>query len=286
MKYAKLGKSDLNVSRICMGCMGFGNASIGQHSWTLDEAQTREIIKHGLDLGINFYDTAIAYQNGTSEQYVGKALRDFAKRDDYVIATKFTPRTQEEIDGGVSGQKHIENYLNQSLSNLGMDYVDLYIYHMWDYHTPMEEIMDGLNRVGGAVRLLQDDIPKRIYRIKTKYNMDKVRYLNKKVEITSRMSSYEIPNKLRQLEATCDSKDCLDTAVATNMIAVGMDVDRLGLMVVTGQPKQNSEYIQATSRIGRAFPGLVFTLYNPYRPRDLSHDIWIFIFGNTRKNLL
>lgn len=85
------------------------------------------------------------------------------------------------------------------------------------------------------------------------------------------MSSYEIPNKLRQLEATCDSKDCLDTAVATNMIAVGMDVDRLGLMVVTGQPKQNSEYIQATSRIGRAFPGLVFTLYNPYRPRDLSH---------------
>lgn len=101
--------------------------------------------------------------------------------------------------------------------------------------------------------------------------MDKVRYLNKKVEITSRMSSYEIPNKLRQLEATCDSKDCLDTAVATNMIAVGMDVDRLGLMVVTGQPKQNSEYIQATSRIGRAFPGLVFTLYNPYRPRDLSH---------------
>lgn len=130
---------------------------------------------------------------------------------------------------------------------------------------------NSIRELGGAVRLLQDDIPKRIYRIKTKYNMDKVRYLNKKVEITSRMSSYEIPNKLRQLEATCDSKDCLDTAVATNMIAVGMDVDRLGLMVVTGQPKQNSEYIQATSRIGRAFPGLVFTLYNPYRPRDLSH---------------
>lgn len=121
------------------------------------------------------------------------------------------------------------------------------------------------------LRMYADDIPKRINRIKTKYNMDQVRYLNKKVEITSRMSSYEIPNKLRQLEATCESKDCLDTAVATNMIAVGMDVDRLGLMAVTGQPKQNSEYIQATSRIGRAFPGLVFTLYNPYRPRDLSH---------------
>ena len=145
MKYAKLGKSDLQVSRICMGCMGFGNAAAGQHSWTVDEAQTREIIKHGLELGINFYDTAIVYQNGTSEQYVGCALRDFAKRDDYVIATKFTPRTQEEIDGGVTGQQHIENYLNRSLQNLGMDYVDLYIYHMWDYHTPMEETMEGLH---------------------------------------------------------------------------------------------------------------------------------------------
>ena len=147
MKYTKLGRSDLTVSRICMGCMGFGNAATGQHSWTVDEAQTREIIRHGLDLGINFYDTATAYQNGTSEQYVGKALRDFAKRDDFVIATKFTPRTQEEIDAGVSGQKHIENFLNQSLKNLGLDYVDLYIYHMWDYHTPMEEIMEGLDNV-------------------------------------------------------------------------------------------------------------------------------------------
>ena len=147
MKYTKLGKSDLNVSRICMGCMGFGNAATGQHSWTVDESQTRDIIKRGLELGINFYDTAIVYQNGTSEQYVGRALSDFAKRDEYVIATKFTPRTQDEIDSGVSGQKHIENYLNQSLKNLGMDYVDLYIYHMWDYHTPMEEIMEGLNNV-------------------------------------------------------------------------------------------------------------------------------------------
>lgn len=147
MKYIKLGKSELQVSRICMGCMGFGNAATGQHSWTVNEAQTREIVKHGLDLGINFYDTAIVYQNGTSEQYVGKALRDFCKRDDFVIATKFTPRTQEEIDGNVSGQQHIENYLNQSLKNLGLDYVDLYIYHMWDYHTPMDEIMLGLDRV-------------------------------------------------------------------------------------------------------------------------------------------
>ena len=147
MKYTKLGNSDLNVSRICMGCMGFGNASTGQHSWTVDEAQTREIIKRGLELGINFFDTAIVYQNGTSEQFLGRALRDFARRDEVVVATKFTPRTQEEIDSGISGQKHIENYINQSLKNLNMEYVDLYIYHMWDYHTPMEEIMEGLHAV-------------------------------------------------------------------------------------------------------------------------------------------
>ena len=146
MKYTKLGRSELNVSRICMGCMGFGNASTGQHSWTVDEESTRKIIKHGLDMGINFYDTAIVYQNGTSEQYGGRALRDMARREDYVIATKFTPRTQDEIDNNISGQQHIENYLDQSLKNLGMDHVDLYIYHMWDYHTPMEEIMDGLHK--------------------------------------------------------------------------------------------------------------------------------------------
>lgn len=130
---------------------------------------------------------------------------------------------------------------------------------------------NSIRELGGAVRLLQDDIPKRINRIKNKYGLDKQRYLNHNVEITSRMSSYKIPEKLNQLETPFTSKDCLDTAIATNMIAVGMDVDRLGLMVVTGQPKQNSEYIQATSRIGRAFPGLVVTLYNAYRPRDLSH---------------
>ncbi len=150
MKTIKLGKSDLNVSRICMGCMGFGDAGQGQHGWTLDEEHSREIIKHGLDLGVNFYDTAIAYQSGTSEQYVGRALRDFAKRDKVVVATKFLPRTPQEIENGVTGQQHIERMINKSLENLGMDYVDLYIYHMWDWHTPIEDILDGLNRVVNA----------------------------------------------------------------------------------------------------------------------------------------
>ena len=147
MQYTKLGNSDLTVSRICMGCMGFGDAKNGQHSWTLDEEHSREIIRRGLELGINFYDTAISYQSGTSEQYVGRALKDFAKRDDVVVATKFLPRTQDEIAEGITGQQHIENMINTSLKNLGLDYVDLYIYHMWDYETPLYDIMDGLNRV-------------------------------------------------------------------------------------------------------------------------------------------
>ena len=130
---------------------------------------------------------------------------------------------------------------------------------------------NSIRELGGAVRLLQDDIPKRIHRIKRKYGLEKERYLYRNEEITSRMASFRIPEKLSQLETTFEKKDCLDTAIATNMIAVGMDVDRLGLMAVTGQPKQNSEYIQATSRIGRSHPGLVVTLYNAYRPRDLSH---------------
>lgn len=156
MKYTKLGNSDLNVSRICMGCMGFGNAQTGQHSWTIDEDHSREIIKRGLDLGVNFFDTAIGYQNGTSEQYVGRALRDFAKREDVVVATKFVPRSAEEIEAGVTGQQHIAKLLDTSLQHLGMDYVDLYIYHMWDYNTPIYDIMEGLNNAvkSGKVRYI------------------------------------------------------------------------------------------------------------------------------------
>ena len=128
-----------------MGCMGFGDAGKGQHSWTLDEEQSKAIIKRGLELGVNFFDTAIAYQSGTSEQYLGRALKDLARREDVVVATKFLPRTPEEIEKGISGQQHVENMINMSLNNLGMDHVDLYIYHMWDWNTPVYEILEGLN---------------------------------------------------------------------------------------------------------------------------------------------
>ncbi|MCC8023783.1 MAG: aldo/keto reductase [Clostridium sp.] len=156
MKYTKLGNSDLTVSRICMGCMGFGDPNRGQHSWTLKEDDSREVIRQGLESGINFFDTAIGYQSGTSEQYLGRALRDFAKREEMVVATKFMPRTTEEIARGVRGKEHIGRMLDQSLKNLGMDYVDLYIYHMWDYNTPVYDILEGLNQAvqAGKVRYI------------------------------------------------------------------------------------------------------------------------------------
>ena len=156
MQYTKLGNSDLTVSRICMGCMGFGDAKNGQHSWTLDEAPAREIICRGLELGVNFFDTAIGYQSGTSEQYLGRAIRDFARREEVVVATKFLPRTQAEIAAGITGQQHIARMLDTSLKNLGLDYVDLYIYHMWDYETPIYDVLDGLNQAvkAGKVRYI------------------------------------------------------------------------------------------------------------------------------------
>ena len=136
-----------------MGCMGFGDPTMGRHAWTIDEASARTIIRHGLELGINFFDTAIAYQGGTSEQYVGRILRDSVPRDRVIVATKFMPRTPEEIAQGVTGQQHVKNMLDQSLRNLGMDYVDLYIVHAWDYNTPIEELLEGLSEAKRAGKL-------------------------------------------------------------------------------------------------------------------------------------
>ena len=154
MKYVKLGNSDLNVSRACMGCMGFGDAEAGMHRWTLNESDSREIIRYALEQGINFFDTAISYQGGTSEQYVGRILRELARREDVVVATKFPSRPP--MMSALSGQEYVQKMLDTSLKNLGMDYIDLYILHMWDYNTPLYEIMDGLNNAvkAGKVRAI------------------------------------------------------------------------------------------------------------------------------------
>lgn len=132
--------------------MGFGEAQAGMHRWVIGEEASREIIRRGLDLGVNFFDTAIAYQNGSSERFVGRALRDFARREDVVVATKFLPRT----DRNLTGQQHVEKMLDASLRNLGMDYIDLYILHAWDADTPLYETMEGLNNAvkSGKVRAI------------------------------------------------------------------------------------------------------------------------------------
>ena len=156
MEYIKLGNSDLKVSKVCLGCMGFGDASKGMHSWTLPLKESKEIIKYALDSGINFFDTAMAYQGGTSEEFLGEAIKEYASREDVVIATKYIPRSKEAIDNGITAEEHINECLKNSLKRLQMDYVDLYILHMWDYDTPIEETMRILNNLvkSGKVRYI------------------------------------------------------------------------------------------------------------------------------------
>lgn len=145
MEYVQLGNSDLRVSRICLGCMGFGDSQKGMHTWTLPYEESKEIIAYALKKGINFFDTAMAYQGGTSEEYLGRAIKECAIRKDVVIATKFHGRTKEQIEQGITAREHIETCLDGSLKRLHMDYVDLYILHSWDSLTPIEEILEILN---------------------------------------------------------------------------------------------------------------------------------------------
>ena len=146
MEYVRLGKSGLKVSRLCLGCMSFGQPT-GNWSWVLDEEQSRPYIQRALEAGINFFDTANVYSGGTSEIITGNALRDFAKRDEVVIATKVRfPMGKGPNDYGLS-RKHIMNAIDASLKRLGTDYVDLYQIHRWDYETPIEETMEALHDI-------------------------------------------------------------------------------------------------------------------------------------------
>ncbi len=147
MEYTRLGQTGLKVSRICLGCMSYGAPDRGRHPWTLDEAASRPFIRKALDLGINFFDTANAYSEGTSEEIVGRALLEFANRDEIVIATKvFFPTTKGHNVSGLS-RKSIFTNIDASLRRLGTDHVDLYQIHRWDYKTPIEETMEALHDV-------------------------------------------------------------------------------------------------------------------------------------------
>ena len=147
MDYVKLGHTGLDVSRICLGCMSYGVPERGNHPWVLDGEQSRPLIKKALDIGINFFDTANVYSDGTSEEIVGRALKDYARRDEIVIATKVNGRMHPGPNGAGLSRKAIMTEIDNSLRRLGTDYVDLYQIHRWDYNTPIEETMEALHDV-------------------------------------------------------------------------------------------------------------------------------------------
>src|SRR5271163_5368329 len=147
MDYVKFGKTGIGVSRLCIGCMTYGIPDRGPHPWTLDEEKSRPLIKKALDLGINFFDTANVYSDGTSEEIVGRALKDFVKRDDVVLATKVNGRMRPGPNGAGLSRKAIFAEIDNSLKRLGTDYVDLYQIHRFDHDTPIEETLEALHDV-------------------------------------------------------------------------------------------------------------------------------------------
>jgi aryl-alcohol dehydrogenase (NADP+) len=147
MKYVKLGRTGLDVYRICLGCMSFGDPGRGGHPWSLDEEASRPLIRQAIEAGINFFDTANVYSLGSSEEITGRALKDFAKRDEIVLATKVFSTMRDEPNGTGLSRKAIMTEIDHSLTRLGTDYVDLYQIHRWDRRTPAEETMEALHDV-------------------------------------------------------------------------------------------------------------------------------------------
>jgi 1-deoxyxylulose-5-phosphate synthase len=146
MKYTKLGRTGLDVSRICLGCMSYGEGDQGNHAWSLGEKESRPFIKRALETGINFFDTANRYSIGSSEEILGRAIRDFARRDEVVIATKVYGRMRPGPNRHELSRKAVMIEIDASLRRLGTDYVDLYQIHRWDYETPIEETLEGAPR--------------------------------------------------------------------------------------------------------------------------------------------
>jgi 1-deoxyxylulose-5-phosphate synthase len=147
MNYIRLGKSGLKVSRICLGCMSYGVPERGAHLWSQNEEASRPFFKRAIELGINFFDTANVYSDGTSEEITGRALRDFAQRDQIVLATKLNGRMRPDVNGAGLSRKAVFTEIDHSLRRLGTDYVDLYQIHRWDDSTPIEETLEALHDV-------------------------------------------------------------------------------------------------------------------------------------------
>ena len=147
MDTKRLGGTGLEVSRLCLGCMSYGVSDQGTHAWTMDEERSRPFIRKALEAGINFFDTANVYSAGTSEEIVGRALKDYARRDEIVLATKVHGRMRPGPNGGGLSRKAIMTEIDHSLRRLGTDYVDLYQIHRWDYDVPIEETLEALHDV-------------------------------------------------------------------------------------------------------------------------------------------
>jgi aryl-alcohol dehydrogenase-like predicted oxidoreductase len=147
MDYTKLGNTGLDVSRLCLGCMTFGVPDRGNHEWTLDEEKSRPILKQAVEAGINFFDTANVYSDGTSEEIVGRALREFTRREEVVIATKVHGRMRPGPNGAGLSRKAIMTEIDASLKRLGTDYVDLYQIHRFDFDVPIEETLEALHDI-------------------------------------------------------------------------------------------------------------------------------------------
>ena len=147
MEYTKLGHTGLEVSRICLGCMTYGVPERGNHLWSLDEGSSRPLIRRALEMGINFFDTANVYSDGTSEEFLGRAIRDFSRREEVVIATKVHGRMRPGPNGAGLSRRAILAEIDNSLRRLGMGYVDLYQIHRWDDATPIEETLEALHDV-------------------------------------------------------------------------------------------------------------------------------------------
>jgi 1-deoxyxylulose-5-phosphate synthase len=156
MRFTKFGDTGIDVSVICLGCMSFGEPDRGRQTWTLDEKGSREIIRQALEAGINFFDTANVYSAGSSEEITGRALGEMADRDEIVLATKVHGQMREGPNGGGLSRKAILAEIDHSLQRLGVDYVDLYQVHRWDYETPVEETLEALDDVvrAGKARYL------------------------------------------------------------------------------------------------------------------------------------
>ena len=195
MEYVRLGSTGLEVSRLVLGCMSFGDPKRGAHPWTLDEESSRPLIRQAVEAGINFFDTANVYSAGTSEEIVGRALRDFGRRDELVIATKVHGRMHDGPNGAGLSRKAIMAEVDASLSRLGTDYIDLYQIHRWDPFTPTEETLEALHDVvkAGKARYIGASSM-------NAWQFSKVHYLARMAGITSFVSMQNHYNLLNREE--------------------------------------------------------------------------------------